>query len=100
MTDLEPGELANLGVTFIEDRNGRAILRLPNGSKTTVDYDALRLVGGSVHFVRAVGTGETAWCGEQDCGWSYVGATRVAAEDAYVEHLEQQHPESRRHRSD
>jgi hypothetical protein len=97
MAALELGELVTIGATFIEDRGGRAIVRLPNGSKTTIDYDALRPVGGSVNFVRAIqGTGETAWCGEQDCAWSYLGATRTAAEDEYIRHLEHRHPTSLR----
>jgi len=31
-------------VMFIEDRNGRALVRLPNGSKTSLPYDSLDLV--------------------------------------------------------
>jgi hypothetical protein len=97
VADLRPGELATLGVTLIEDRNGRAVVRLPNGSKTTVDYDALRPVGGSVHFVRgSTGTNETAWCQEERCGWSYAAPTRTAAEDEYLSHLEDRHPGTRR----
>lgn len=38
----QEGQWASLLVHFIEDRNGRALVRLPNGSKTSVDYDALR----------------------------------------------------------
>lgn len=39
---METSQLATVGVTFIEDRNGRALVRLPNGSKTSIAYDALR----------------------------------------------------------
>lgn len=38
----EQGQWASVLVQFIEDRNGRALIRLPNGSKTSVDYEALR----------------------------------------------------------
>lgn len=31
-----------LRAEFIEDRNGRALVRLPNGSKTSVDYEDLK----------------------------------------------------------
>ena len=97
MDPLEPGELASLGVTFIEDRDGRAIVRLPNGSKTTVDYDGLRAIGGSVHFVRtSAGTGESAWCHKVDCEWTVEAPSRNEAEDAYLAHLDAEHPGSRR----
>lgn len=67
-------------------RNGRATVRLPNGSKTTVDYDGLRPIGGSAHVVRASkGVGESGWCNEVDCDWTTEAPSRVAAEDAYVD---------------
>jgi len=67
MDPLDPGKLLALRVTFIEDRNGRAIVRLPNGSKTTVDYDGLRPIGASAHLVRTrAGMGESVWCAEVD----------------------------------
>lgn len=92
---VEPGALAVLHVTFIEDRAGRAIVRLPNGSKTTLDYEALRVLGGSVHFVaKADRTGETAWCQEQDCEWHHEAESRVTAEDQYIAHLAEAHPTS------
>lgn len=91
-----PGALAVLHVTFIEDRAGRAIVRLPNGSKTTLDYDALRVLGGSVHFVAKVDrTGETAWCQEQGCGWHHEAGSRAEAEDEYIAHLVEAHPVER-----
>jgi hypothetical protein len=97
MDALEPGELASLSVTFIEDRSGRAVVRLPNGSKTTVDYDGLRRIGGSAHFARATnGTGESVFCREVDCDWTTDRSSRVDAEDAYIEHLDSEHPGTRR----
>jgi hypothetical protein len=39
---LEPGAWAALCVQYLEDRDGRALVRLPNGSKTTVASGALR----------------------------------------------------------
>lgn len=35
---MEPGDTATVVVSFIEDRNGRALVRLPNGSKTSLAY--------------------------------------------------------------
>ena len=85
-TSFEAGDLATLGVVFIQDRDGQALVRLPNGSKTTVDYGALRRVGGPVHFVRdPTGEGATAYC--QSCDWEAHRATRAAAEDAFVQHV-------------
>jgi hypothetical protein len=81
----KPGDFATLGVVVVEDRNGRALVRLPNGTKTSVSYSALRGLGGPVHFVRDLtGEGETVYC--QACDWELHGGTRVVAEDAYLEH--------------
>jgi hypothetical protein len=41
---MEPGDVASVLVSFIEDRNGRALVRLPNGSKTSLPYESLDLV--------------------------------------------------------
>lgn len=38
---MEPGDDATVEVSFIEDRNGRALVRLPNGSKTSLAYSVL-----------------------------------------------------------
>jgi hypothetical protein len=76
-------------VTFIEDRGGRAIVRLPNGSKTTVDYGALQPTAGSVHFAY-----ESAYCQEEDCEWRVENApTRTEAEDQYLAHHRSAHGE-------
>lgn len=50
---MEPGQLCSVVATFIEDRNGRALIRLPNGSKTSVHYGALRSSAARGHFVPA-----------------------------------------------
>jgi hypothetical protein len=38
---MKPGDVASVLVMFIEDRDGRALVRLPNGSKTSLPYDCL-----------------------------------------------------------
>ena len=42
--DLEPGQWALVRVQFIEDRAGRALVRLPNGTKSSIPYDSLDLI--------------------------------------------------------
>jgi hypothetical protein len=42
--ELEPGQWATVRVQFIEDRAGRALVRLPNGTKSSIAYDALNPV--------------------------------------------------------
>ncbi len=79
---MEPSQFAHIGVTFIEERAGQAVVRLPNGSKTTLDFNALRPTAGLVHL-----TFESAYCKEQGCNWSVEGApSRVEVEDAYLRH--------------
>jgi hypothetical protein len=81
-----------LGVVFIEERNGRALVRLPNGSKTSVLRSCLRPKAGRVHFARDLeGEGETVYC--QACEWSVHAPTRVEAEDSYLVHVAASHPE-------
>jgi hypothetical protein len=83
---VEPGQVATVPVTFIEDRAGQAVVRLPSGTKTTLQYDALTEQRGFGHFVRAeVGAGGTVYCGR--CEWSSPfqqwqdGASRLADHD-------------------
>lgn len=93
MTDmpLEPGDVASVSVVFIEDRNGRALVRLPNGSKTSIDYGALRKIGGPAHFAADPDGGAvTVFC--QRCDWQARRPSRTAAEDAYSEHLAAHEP--------
>ena len=89
--DSEPhaGQPAVMTVTFIEDRNGRAIVRLPNGSKTTVDYGSVVLQPGTVHFVSKPGGAEEAWC--QECDWQTVGENRAEAAARFSDHVRQSH---------
>ena len=92
---MEPGALAKITVVFVEDRNGCALVRLPNGSKTSLGYDALTTVGGHVHFVRGGSPeepAETANC--LDCGWETTAPSRVEAEERLIEHLASAHTNS------
>ncbi|MFJ5987944.1 hypothetical protein [Lentzea sp. NPDC092896] len=41
---IERGDIASVLVQFLEDRDGRALVRLPNGSKTSLPYECLDLV--------------------------------------------------------
>lgn len=88
MTDsiLNPGQFAYVGVSFVEERNASALVRLPNGSKTSVRFNALRTVGpDDIHFTRRVERGgETARC--LACNWSEDFDTRVEAEDVALTH--------------
>ena len=79
----EPGQFARMGVVFFDERNGRALVRLANGSKTTVDFDALTHDGGIVHFVRDP-QGERVHCGE--CDWEVTASSRVTAQELYRHH--------------
>jgi hypothetical protein len=38
------GDVGSILVVYLEDRNGRALVRLPNGSKTSLPYDSLDFV--------------------------------------------------------
>ena len=87
---IEPGQLVRLTGTFFEERSGRAMIRLPNGAKTTVDFGALVADAGSVHFVRqSDGSGETAWC--TACDWHVDASNRVEAEELYRGHWLRSH---------
>lgn len=48
---MEPGQLCRVVATFIEDRDGRALVRLPNGSKSSVPYGAIEGAQARAHFV-------------------------------------------------
>jgi hypothetical protein len=41
---LETGDIAVVLVQYIEERNGKALVRLPNGSKTSLPFACLDLV--------------------------------------------------------
>jgi len=56
-------------VVFLEDRGGRALVRLPNGSKTSLPYNCLTETRAGGHFVpEHDGSAVTAYC--LDCEWS------------------------------
>jgi hypothetical protein len=42
--DVREYDVASVLVWFIEDRNGKALVRLPNGSKTSLPYECLDFV--------------------------------------------------------
>ena len=87
---MDPGQLALIPVTFVEDRAGRALVRLLNGSKTSIDYDALNVRPALAHFTRSSdGPGVTFVCtlcgAAQECGdWS--GALSAAEGHYGAEH--------------
>ncbi|MCA9562507.1 MAG: hypothetical protein KC561_03415 [Myxococcales bacterium] len=89
---MEPGNPAEVIVTFIEDRNGRALVRLPNGSKTSLDYDCLVGRSGKVHFL-ARPEQERPWFAE--ClvceQWVGTGVTHREAADAFEDHWKAVH---------
>ena len=66
---MQPGELCSVTATFIEDRSGRALVRLPNGSKSSVPYGALIGLNVRGHFVPSLdGTEVNVFCLDDD--WS------------------------------
>jgi hypothetical protein len=87
---MESGQLASVVVTFIEDRNGRALVRLPNGSKTSISYDVLAPHSARGHFVPSPSGSSTAvYC--LDCDWSTTEPLRPDAQGALMLHAEAHH---------
>ena len=84
---MEPGELATTTVTFLEERDGRALVRLPNGSKTSIAFDALAPLGVSAHLVR--GDDATAHCSA--CDWAVTSESWTVAVEAATEHWHTDH---------
>jgi hypothetical protein len=41
---MQRGDVGSILVVYLEDRNGRALVRLPNGSKTSLPHDSLDFV--------------------------------------------------------
>lgn len=41
---MRAGDVGSILVVFLEDRNGKALVRLPNGSKTSLPYDSVDFV--------------------------------------------------------
>lgn len=77
---MQSSEVCHVVATFIEDRNGRALVRLPNGSKTSIEYGALLPQGVRAHFVPAQdGSSVKVLCIEDDWmdeGQDFVDAAR------------------------
>lgn len=94
IAQVEPGQLALVPVTFIEEREGLAVVRLPNGSKTTLAFDALEAAAGFGHYVPDDdGSGVTAHC--LHChgdGWSTHEVRWIDAHRALVSHEASSHP--------
>jgi len=45
MTSMHPGDVGSILVVYLGDRNGKALVRLPNGSKTSLPHDSLDFCG-------------------------------------------------------
>ena len=54
MTPMQRGDVGSILVVYLEDRNGRALVRLPNGSKTSLPHDSLDFVVSSDGLERPV----------------------------------------------
>jgi hypothetical protein len=82
---VKPGQLCNVVATFIEDRDGRALVRLPNGSKTSIPYGATVEVPAQGHFVPAEdGSSVSVYCSHSD--WSDVAPDFNQAATLLVQH--------------
>jgi hypothetical protein len=53
---LKAGDVGTILVVFIEERDGNALVRLPNGSKTSLPFDCLDLVARGEDLDRGVTT--------------------------------------------
>jgi hypothetical protein len=77
-------------VVFIEDRGGRALVRLPNGSKTSLAYNSLTETRARGHFVpERDGSGVTAYC--LDCEWSQHELQWRDASEGLAQHTSDEH---------
>jgi hypothetical protein len=73
--------------TFIEDRGGRALVRLPNGSKTSVSYGSIQAHAARGHFVPAQDDGAVkVYCGDDD--WSAAAPDFNEAARLLTQHTE------------
>jgi hypothetical protein len=82
---MDPGQLCSVVVTFIEDRDGRALVRLPNGSKTSIPYGAVRGSDARGHFLPAQDDSTvTVYCGDDD--WSATASDFNEAADKLKQH--------------
>lgn len=84
---MQSGEVCHVIATFIEDRDGRALVRLPNGSKTSVDYGALIAQEARAHFIPAEdGSSVRVLCLDDD--WSDDGEDFTDAARLLQRHAE------------
>lgn len=82
---MEPGQLCSVVATFIEDRGGRALLRLPNGSKTSVSYGSVTPQAARAHFIPAQDDSTVeVFCSDDD--WSTVARDYNTAADELRAH--------------
>ncbi|MCP3995018.1 MAG: hypothetical protein GY722_08130 [bacterium] len=90
---MKQGEFATVAVQFIEERNGRALVRLPNGSKTSLAFDALDAQGVHAHLPASGGGTNEAYCSE--CDWTITKDGWQAAFVAVRTHWLERHPPSK-----
>jgi hypothetical protein len=77
-------------VVFIEDRGGRALVRLPNGSKTSLAYNSLTETDARGHFVpEHDGSAVTVYC--LDCEWSQHELLWRDASESLARHRREDH---------
>jgi hypothetical protein len=82
-------------VVFIEDRGGRALVRLPNGSKTSLGYNSLTETDARGHFIpEHGGSAVTAYC--LDCEWSQREPQWCDACERLARHIQEDHTYSGR----
>jgi hypothetical protein len=68
---VDEGQVALIPVTYLEDRHGRALVRLPNGSKTSVQPEALSPLQARGHFIRATPGGRVLCLYDRnECSWT------------------------------
>jgi hypothetical protein len=78
-------------VVFIEDRGGRALVRLPNGSKTSLAYNSLTETSALGHLAPDQDSSAvTAYC--LDCGWSRRELLWADACERLAQHRGEDHP--------
>lgn len=82
---VEPGQVCQVVATFIEDRDGRALVRLPNGTKTSIPYGAAVGLAARGHFVPAEdGSNVSVNCLDDD--WAQVAPDFNQATEMLVQH--------------
>lgn len=88
---MKPGQLCAVVATYIEDRNGRALVRLPNGSKTSIPHGSYVADSVRGHFVPAQDDSYVdVFC--LDDNWSAQGGDFAQAADRLREHADSHVP--------